>query len=129
MADERTREYPYQELARRLRRTIDEGELSINDRLPSIRELARQHHVTPATAARAVRELIEEGYVNTVPGLGIFVTSPDQPPRGTSGEELSMLIGQVQAVVTDLAGRVSALEATLETSDGPPGPPLDRTTP
>ncbi|WP_344884185.1 PLP-dependent aminotransferase family protein [Allokutzneria multivorans] len=50
------------------------------DRLPSVRELMGRHHVSPVTVQRAIRVLVAEGLVESVPGKGSFVARPPAPP-------------------------------------------------
>lgn len=49
------------------------------DRLPSSRELVREHGVSPVTVSRAIAQLVAEGRVITRPGTGAFV-APARPP-------------------------------------------------
>jgi DNA-binding transcriptional MocR family regulator len=44
-------------------------------RLPSTRELAREHHVGPGTVQEALRALTAEGLIETRPGAGTFVAA------------------------------------------------------
>lgn len=59
------------QLAGILREQITSGE--IRDRVPSLTQLAEQHHVALNTVARAFRVLKSEGLIYTVPGRGTFV--------------------------------------------------------
>ncbi len=58
---------------------IEDGRLAPGDRLPSTRALARRHRVAPATAARALRTVIEEGRARALPRIGTVVTAPRSP--------------------------------------------------
>src|SRR6476469_2513410 len=42
-------------------------------RLPSTRALVAQHHVSPVTVQKALRDLTAKGLVETRPGVGTFV--------------------------------------------------------
>ncbi|GEM44453.1 aminotransferase-like domain-containing protein [Deinococcus cellulosilyticus] len=44
--------------------------------LPGVRELSRRYSVGPATVQKAVRVLMQEGLLETHPGVGTFVTRP-----------------------------------------------------
>ena len=81
MAD--TELFLYQEIAEALRRRIAAGELAAGDRLPSVRDLARQWGCNPGTASRAYSTLAEEGLVTAHRGSGTRVASnalqPHQP--------------------------------------------------
>ena len=67
-------DWPYQQVAARIRERIRAGELG--PRLPSYMALAHELDVSPMTVQRAIGVLREEGLVVTVPGRGTFVT-PD----------------------------------------------------
>lgn len=64
----------FEEIKAGLIRAVQVEKLPPGTRLPSIRALADDHGVSLETAARAVRELRQEGLVDTRPGLGTFVT-------------------------------------------------------
>jgi DNA-binding transcriptional MocR family regulator len=49
------------------------------DRLPSSRELIREHGVSPVTVSRAIAQLAAEGRVITRPGTGAFVAPARTP--------------------------------------------------
>ncbi len=65
-------EWPYQQVAERIRERIRAGELG--PRLPSYMTLAHQLDVSPMTVQRAIGVLRDEGLVVTYPGRGTFVT-------------------------------------------------------
>jgi DNA-binding transcriptional MocR family regulator len=69
-------------------------------RLPSVRELQRQHRVSPLTVKHAMAPLIAEGLIEALPGHGTFVRA--RPESRTSGEDLAW-----QSVILG-AGRPSA---------------------
>jgi DNA-binding GntR family transcriptional regulator len=69
--DEGSPEWPYQQLAGRLRERIAAGELG--PKLPSLMVLAEQAGVSPTTVQRALAILKDEGVVYGAPGRGIFV--------------------------------------------------------
>ncbi|MHC4731043.1 MAG: GntR family transcriptional regulator [Planctomycetota bacterium] len=64
-----------EQVRRGLRRAIAEGELSPDDPLPSVRQLAADLGVNLNTVARAYRELEREGLVVTARGRGTVVAA------------------------------------------------------
>lgn len=52
---------------------IEAGVLKPGDRLPSVRQLARDNGINPNTVARAYSQLEENGYVYNVPKKGVYV--------------------------------------------------------
>jgi DNA-binding GntR family transcriptional regulator len=63
--------HPYMQIADQLRAGIASGE--ITDRLPSLTKITGQADVAPNTVRRAIKILVDEGLVYTVPGRGTFV--------------------------------------------------------
>ena len=63
----------YAQIASRVRVAIASGELGTGDALPSVRSLATQLRVNPATVVQAYRDLESEGLVSTRHGAGTFV--------------------------------------------------------
>ncbi|MGA5069341.1 GntR family transcriptional regulator [Streptomyces exfoliatus] len=65
---------PYQQLVQQVRHALRLGLLKEGDRLPTVKEVARQMAVNPNTVLKAYRELEHEGLVAARPGVGTFVT-------------------------------------------------------
>ncbi len=63
----------YAQISTRLRVAIAAGELCPGDALPSVRQLAAQLRINPATVVQAYRDLEGEGLVATRHGAGTFV--------------------------------------------------------
>jgi DNA-binding transcriptional regulator YhcF (GntR family) len=66
-------EPPYLRIAAELRDRITAGQLRPGDRLPTIRDVARDWGVAIATATRALAVLRQEGVVHAVPRVGTVV--------------------------------------------------------
>lgn len=73
---------PFLQIARALAEDIQRGRLRPGDRLPGSRRLAESLHVHRNTILAALDELIAEGWIETVPGRGTFVTSAIVNPPG-----------------------------------------------
>jgi len=67
----------YRQVTDRIREAIATGELSPDERLPSIRELAEALKVSVITIKRAYQDLEAGGFILTRPGLGCFVRALD----------------------------------------------------
>lgn len=65
----------YKAVVAALRSDIAKGLLTAGDKLPPVRELAWEIHVTPGTIARAYQEGINEGLLQATVGRGTFVAS------------------------------------------------------
>ncbi|WP_189212360.1 aminotransferase-like domain-containing protein [Actinokineospora fastidiosa] len=77
-------------LATRMRALV--GRLAPGDKLPSSRELVREHQVSPVTVARVIAQLAAEGVVITRPGSGTYVASPPRsaPPADTGWQTVAL---------------------------------------
>lgn len=64
-------DHPYVQLAGMLRARIEAGE--ITSVMPSLMDLTEETGLAPNTVRRAIKLLIDEGLIYTVPGRGTFV--------------------------------------------------------
>jgi len=67
----------YQQIIDQVKRDIALGRLAKDEKLPTVRQLARQIAINPNTIAKAYRQLEQEGIIVTKPGAGAFVASLD----------------------------------------------------
>ncbi len=65
---------PYQQLVQQVRHALRLGLLNEGDRLPTVKDVAKQMAVNPNTVLKAYRELEHDGLVAARPGVGTFVT-------------------------------------------------------
>lgn len=68
----------YEQIKEQIKAAILTGELSENAPLPSLRQLARDLQVSLVTTTRVYSELELEGFVQTMPGKGVYVKKIDQ---------------------------------------------------
>lgn len=69
-------EYEWVRIARHLERRIRSGEIPPGGRLENERALADVYQVSPGTVRRAVRDLREQGLVETLAAKGTYVVDP-----------------------------------------------------
>ena len=67
----------YQQIIDRVKRDIALGRLTKDEKLPTVRQLAKQIALNPNTVAKAYRQLEQEGIITTKPGAGAFVANLD----------------------------------------------------
>jgi DNA-binding LacI/PurR family transcriptional regulator len=65
---------PYQQIARQLRESINQGELAEHEPIPSAREIVQITGVSLATAQRVLNELKGDGLIYSLPGKGSFIS-------------------------------------------------------
>ncbi|MGA4508404.1 GntR family transcriptional regulator [Propionibacteriaceae bacterium G1746] len=100
---------PYEQLRRQLADAVATGELTPGDRLPPVRQLARDLGVATGTVARAYRLLEESGQLVTARGAGTRVAAN----RGTSSTPTAP-DGQLQRLAADFVAQTRALGAPDE---------------
>ena len=69
------------QIADRIRIAVATGELAPGAALPSVRQLASQLRINPATVVQAYRELEEAGVAESRQGAGTFVRELAEPKR------------------------------------------------
>lgn len=75
---------PYRQVAAVLRDRIRGGEIPPGRRIPSLVELESEYGLARDTLRKAVQVLRDEGLVETVSGLGVFVADPLPPDESGS---------------------------------------------
>ena len=93
----------YEQIAARVRLAVAAGEIAPGDPLPSVRGLARELRVTPATVVQAYRDLAADGFVELRHGQGTFIK---EVPTYLREEERSAQAGQLVRKLLQDAARV-----------------------
>jgi DNA-binding transcriptional regulator YhcF (GntR family) len=65
----------FAQVAERLAAEIADGGLAEGERVPSTNELAAFYRINPATAAKGINVLADEGLLDKRRGIGMFVSS------------------------------------------------------
>lgn len=68
----------YKQVKNQLKNAIITNELKQGDKLPSIRVLARDLGISVITTKAAYEELESDGYVETIPSKGIYVSNKNK---------------------------------------------------
>jgi len=77
----------YAQVKRHIKYLILAGDLKKGDDLPSVRKLAAFLRINPNTVAKAYRELVFEGIIDSRPGKGFWV----KERKGENGERKKIL--------------------------------------
>lgn len=72
---------PYRQIADQLRERIGDGSIPVGRRIPSMVEMEQYYGVARDTLRKAVQVLKDEGLVETVNGMGIYVIKLPTPPE------------------------------------------------
>jgi GntR family transcriptional regulator len=101
----------YSQLAGILRQRIADGEFGAGDRLPTEAELIRTYGLSPMTVRRAVKILLDEHAVSTVPGRGTFVEAANIAAA-------TFDLRSFHALLADPDVRVKILTVRIDSADG-----------
>lgn len=98
----------YEQIKRQLKENILKGELKEGELLPSIRQLAKDLHISVITTKRAYDDLEKEGYIASVMGKGSFVA-------GQNKEFLrEMRLKWVEEKLAEVVAESKSLNITLD---------------
>ncbi|KRK35009.1 GntR family transcriptional regulator [Levilactobacillus parabrevis] len=78
----------YEQLVLRVKQQIVQGILRPGDRLPSVREMARQEQLNPNTVSKAYKQLEAQQVITTVHGKGTYVREA-LTPAGDSAQVIA----------------------------------------
>jgi Predicted transcriptional regulators len=68
----------YEQVGKQIKSLIIRGEIAEGELLPSIRNLAQELQISVITTKRAYEELERDGFIETVPGKGSYVSSQNK---------------------------------------------------
>lgn len=108
----------YVQIAERVRLAISNGTLSPASPLPSVRQLAAELRINPATVTQAYRDLEEQGFVEIRHGAGTFVreVAPGRRARERSQQAAALvrkLLAEARRSGVSLAELQRAVESEL----------------
>jgi GntR family transcriptional regulator len=89
----------FEQIVRRVKEAVAAGELAPRDRLPSVRELARELAINPNTVSRAYEALEHDAVIVRRQGAGCFVT--DRPSPLSAAERRRRLRELARRAVTE----------------------------
>ena len=89
----------FEQIAFQVKAAVARGELEASDRIPSVRELAKDLAINPNTVARAYLELERAGLVNKRHGSGTYVSDGGSPLK--RAERLKLLTHHSDALLAE----------------------------
>ena len=104
--DMRSRTPIYEQIIDSIKELVVKGVLIPGERLPSVRDMAKEMTLNPNTVQKAYQELERQGIISTLRGKGTFVSEDIQAnnkilKRSQLMEELKKLV--VEAIYLDLS--------------------------
>ena len=97
----------YEQVVYGVKKAILSGQLRVNDRFPSVRQLSVELRINPNTAQKVIAALQQEGLLDVIPGVGTVVA---KSPEATRDQRQEILGDEVERLVVE-AKRLS-LELT-----------------
>lgn len=79
-------------------RAIVSGQLRVGDSFPSVRTLSRELKMNPNTAHKVIAQLLNDGLIESRPGIGTVVA---KLPSSRSSERTELLNGQIEELVVE----------------------------
>lgn len=109
----------FRQIVDSVKRDVGTGRLVAGDRLPSVRELAKELVINPNTIVRAYQALEAEGVIVSRRGSGTYVAKPrrtlaDTERRRRLGERLDALLADAAHLGFTEAEVRAAFEATVD---------------
>lgn len=68
----------YEQIVSQIKEMIMTGKLKSGDTLPSMRKLAKSLHVSVITTQKAYETLLRDGFIETIPAKGTFVSNANK---------------------------------------------------
>jgi len=102
LIDLKSRKAIYEQVVDNFKRLIVTGVLKRNEKVPSVRDMAKTLTVNPNTVQKAYRELETQGYFYTVLGQGSFITAPRDEDNS---KEIALIYERIGRDVQELIFR------------------------
>ena len=109
--DLKSRKAIYEQVIDNFKRLIVTGVLRKDEKVPSVRDMARSITVNPNTVQKAYRELENQGYIYTVLGQGSFISAP---PEERDTKEITAIYTRIKSDVQELIFRKETKEQIIK---------------
>ncbi len=97
--DLRDRKQLYEQLVDNIKNLILTGELKPDDKLPSVRSLAKELGINPNTIQKAYSELERQGVIMSLQGRGSIVLADK---NGLRGEQYEKLVEKMRLIAYEM---------------------------
>lgn len=88
----------HEQVAFAARKAVISGQMKAGDRFPSVRALSQACKINPNTAHKVITQLIAEGLLEVLPGIGTVVATP---PAGARKDRVRLLQGETEQLVVE----------------------------
>ena len=97
--DLRDRKQLYEQLVDNIKNLILTGELQPDDKLPSVRSLAKELGINPNTIQKAYSDLERQGVIMSLQGRGSIILADK---KGLRGEQYEKLVEKMRAIAYEM---------------------------
>ena len=104
---------PYEQVRAAIARQIQNRQLPVGTRLPTVRRLAADLGLAPNTVARAYRELEEAGLIETRGRAGSIVSAGDDTGRHDLNESAESYVDQARRLGIDPSEAIAMVKAAF----------------
>jgi GntR family transcriptional regulator len=96
----------YEQVVYAAKKAVIAGQMRPGDAFPSVRAISKDLHINPNTAHKVVTQLLSEGLLEVLPGIGTVVASPASSTAAERGyllrTELEHLVVQAKKLGLEL---------------------------
>jgi GntR family transcriptional regulator len=112
----------YEQVVYAAKKAVIAGQMRPGDAFPSVRALSKELKINPNTAHKVVTQLLSEGMLEVMPGIGTVVASPAASSAAERGHllrnELEQLVVQAKKLGLSLDDVTNAVSDHWERLDG-----------
>jgi GntR family transcriptional regulator len=111
----------YEQVVYAAKKAVIAGQMRPGDPFPSVRALSKELKINPNTAHKVVTQLLNEGMLEVLPGIGTVVAAPAASTAAERGRllrtELEQLVVQAKKLGLDLEDVTQAVASHWERLD------------
>lgn len=115
----------YEQVVYAAKKAVIAGQMRPGDAFPSVRALSKELKINPNTAHKVVTQLLAEGMLQVMPGIGTVVAEPSASSAAERGHllrtELEQLVVQAKKLGLELDDVTSAVHDHWHRLDGKNG--------
>jgi DNA-binding transcriptional regulator YhcF (GntR family) len=112
----------YEQVVYAAKKAVIAGQLRPGDAFPSVRALSKELRINPNTAHKVITQLLTEGMLEVLPGIGTVVAAPIASTAAERAQllrtELEQLVVQAKKLGLSLEGVTEAVTDHWERLDG-----------
>jgi GntR family transcriptional regulator len=115
----------YEQVVYAAKKAVIAGQMRPGDAFPSVRALSKELKINPNTAHKVVTQLLSEGMLEVLPGIGTVVSAPTASSAAERGHllrtELEQLVVQAKKLGLELDDVTTAVHDHWHRLDGKNG--------